>query len=154
MISGALLAQPAPPRIELPSAAASQPPRVDGVLDDACWTTATRVSDFYLQTEEVSNEKTEVFLSYDQRSIYVAFYCHDANPETIRHEQRRRRGTMGSDDRVELNLDTFNSLQSDKCSKFTVSAGGCQSEKMPTGSVSKTEWRGDWYAATKMVDDG
>ncbi len=152
--SGALLAQTPPSRIELPSVAASKPPKIDGVLDDACWTTATRVSDFYLQTEEVSTEKTDAYISYDQRSIYVAYYCHDAHPETIRHEQRRRRGSMGSDDRVELNLDTFNSLQSGKCSKFIVSAGGCQSETMPTGSVSKTEWRGDWYAATKQVDDG
>lgn len=141
-------------RVELPAVTTSQPPKMDGVLDDECWKSASKISDFYLQTDEKAPEKTEVYLCYDQRAIYVAFYCHAAKPELIRHEQRRRRGSMGSDDRVHFYLDTFNSLQWDQRSQFSVSAGGCQSERMPTGGVSKIEWRGDWYAGTKLVDDG
>lgn len=151
---GDLLAQTNQPRIDVPAIACTKPPKVDGVLDDECWTSASKVSSFFLQTDETAPEKTEAYVCYDQHSIYVAFYCHAAQPDRIRHEQRLRRGSMGSDDRVEFYIDTFNSLQWDQHTRFTVSAGGCQSERMSTGSVSKTEWRGDWYAGTKLVDDG
>ncbi len=147
-------AQSNPPRPEMPSVIASKAPKIDGVLDDECWKSASAVTDFYLQTDDKAPEKTEAYVCYDQKSIYVAFYCHASRPELIRHEQSRRRGSMGSDDRVDFYIDTFNSLQWDQRSRFTVSAGGCQSERMSTGSVSKTEWRGDWYAGAKVVADG
>ncbi len=150
----AVMAQTDAPRPELPAAEAIDPPKIDGVLDDACWKSASTVTSFHLETNETAPEKTEAYLCYNQKSIYVAFYAHAVHPKSIRHEQHLRRGSMGSDDRVEFYIDTFNSLQWSQRSRFTVSAGGCQSERMSTGSVSKTEWRGDWYAGTKLADDG
>ena len=60
------------------AARTSQPPAIDGRLDDPVWRDVTPITAF-VQTSPVegaaATEATEVWLAYDSDKIYVAFYA-------------------------------------------------------------------------------
>lgn len=139
----------------IPAVMVDTPPKIDGDLSDPCWEKAPAFTDFYL-TDDSSKapEQTIARLCYDQKNIYISFYCKDTQPKKISAQQKRRRGSMGCDDRIEVDIDCFNSFNWDQIPWLDVSAGGTQYEYLQSGDVSKIEWKGDWYAGTKMVADG
>ena len=63
------------PRPSLTAKEAIQPIRVDGVLDDAVWRTTSPATGF-VQAEpregQPASERTEVWVAYDEESLYVA----------------------------------------------------------------------------------
>jgi hypothetical protein len=137
----------------VPAVKVDQPPRIDGRLDDACWQSATHITGFWrMENSAPEYEPTEAWICYDRERIYVAWYCHDSQPNRIVAQQKKRGGSLQSDDWVGIDLDVDFDKQSPYW--FDVSAGGCQVESIPGGSVSKIEWRGDWQAATTRVKDG
>lgn len=149
--STACAEQPDVPIINAPMV--TEAPKIDGALDDACWKGAAKF-DGFINTAlgTPATETTEVWLCRDAGHIYVAFYCHDSHPQLIRAQQKRRNGDMGSDDRVTVNLDTQHTHQTPYY--FKVNPIGAQTEQIPSGSASNITWRGDWYAAGKIVSDG
>jgi hypothetical protein len=145
--SPVLAGEPVPPRLE--AAVAAAPPVLDGMLDDACWETATHIEGFWRQTvDQPELESTEAWICYDRRAIYVAFRCHDSHPEQIRADQRKRQGSMRRDDRVELWLDVEDAGRG--FYGFLVNPAGVQQDSVPGGSAEKIEWRGDWRAAARV----
>jgi hypothetical protein len=128
-------------------------PTIDGDISDACWQQAPSVTDYYLTSDSSkSTEETKTWVCYDQKNIYLAWYCKDSQPDKIMAQQKKRGGSIGFDDWVGVDLDCYGD-----CSRivwFDVSAGGVQKESLESGAVSKIEWRGDWYAATKRLSDG
>ena len=80
---------------------AAQPPRIDGVLDDAVWSRAPLAipADGWVSYNPNRGDKmpadfsTEVRIAYDDRNIYFAFHCFDNEPDKIRTNvaQARRR---------------------------------------------------------------
>jgi hypothetical protein len=96
------------PIIKIPKI--SNPPKIDGRLDDDCWAQATKLSNFYKYVPvdgEPASEKTEVLLAYDKENLYVAFRCYDSNKQKIRAHLSKR-DTILEDDRVSFQIDTFN----------------------------------------------
>ena len=89
---------------------ADEPPRIDGVLDDAVWDEAVPVTDF-IQRDPVegapSTERTEVRILRDGGNLYVGFRCFDAAPDQIIANTMRRDGDLGDDDNVQVILDTY-----------------------------------------------
>jgi hypothetical protein len=131
----------------------SQPPTVDGALDDPCWQAASRVEGFWRTAHDAPEfEKTEAWLCYDARAIYVAFRCHDSEPTGIRCTQKKRQGSMGDDDFVSLWLDVSNT--GGTFYMFRVNPAGTQMDRVPGGTSEKIEWKGDWRAAAKTNDCG
>ncbi len=96
------------PTITIPKI--SNPPKIDAVLDDACWSIATKITDFYKYQPvdgEPASEKTEAFLAYDSENLYVAFRCYDSEIEKIRANLTKRDSIL-DEDGVGIVLDTFN----------------------------------------------
>src|ERR1043166_1011047 len=85
------------------------PPQIDGKLDDEVWKQAAKLGDFY-QTSPGDNiapsQRTEVFLGYDSKTLYVAFHCYD-DPAKVRANIAKR-DDIFNDDYVGMLLDTFN----------------------------------------------
>jgi hypothetical protein len=143
----------APVAPQLTAVRVEQPPRIDGRLDDACWSAATHVAGFArMENGAAEYEPTEAWICYDRDCVYVAWYCHDSRPDTIVAQQRKRGGSLRGDDWVGIDIDQ--DFDGRGAYWFDVSAGGVQVESIPGGSASKIEWRGDWQAATARVDDG
>ncbi|MFN7964852.1 MAG: DUF5916 domain-containing protein [Acidobacteriota bacterium] len=87
----------------------SQPPRVDGLLDDAAWQNRAAL-ELNFETDPAENApadvRTEVFVVYDDHALYVAFRAHDPEPAKIR-AQLSDRDQISRNDQVGFVLDTF-----------------------------------------------
>jgi hypothetical protein len=140
-----------PPSV--PAVVIDEPPVIDGVLDDACWEQATHVDGFWRERIDApEHERTEAWLCYDSRAIYVAFRCHDSRPSEIRCDQKKRQGGLGLDDQVQFWLDVENNSQN--FYSFRVNPAGTQWDQVPGGTSEKIEWRGDWRAAAAIDEAG
>ena len=147
---GQAAAEDGPPA--LPAVAVSAAPTIDGLLDDPCWGEATHTEGFWRERVDApEHERTEAWLCYDSRAIYVAFRCHDSSPSEIRCAQKKRQGNLGRDDQVQFWLDVENNGQHFYC--FRVTPAGTQWDEVPGGTSEKIEWRGDWRAAA-AIDEG
>ncbi|MGH9966620.1 MAG: carbohydrate binding family 9 domain-containing protein [Pyrinomonadaceae bacterium] len=85
------------------------PPVIDGKLDDAVWTNAAVLKDFY-QIDPGDNiapsKPTEVLVGYDTKFLYIAFRAFDEQ-DKIRSTVAKR-DSIWNDDYVGFYLDTFN----------------------------------------------
>jgi hypothetical protein len=136
----ALQTQVAPaPVVTIPRADA--PVTIDGVLDEAVWADAARLSDFR-QYEPVdgrpAEERTEVLVWYAPDAIYFGIRAYDSQPDRIRATQADR-DNIDSEDRVTLYLDTFADRR--RAFFFAVNPLGVQGDGVRTegsGSAGRT----------------
>src|SRR5687768_1907026 len=73
---------------------APQPPRIDGVLDDAAWQEVPVAADFiqnYPAYGQSASVRTEVRIVYDDAAIYIGARLYD-NPALIRRQLTARDG--------------------------------------------------------------
>ena len=139
----------------LKAVALDAPPVIDGDLSDACWQSVPQIGDFcYTDTGSPAAEKTIAWLAYDNKNIYVAFDCKDSQPQSIRAQQKKRGGDLWSDDNVTVFLDMFSEYKDSSLCYFRVNACGTQEHQVQSAETAKTEWAGDWEAASKMNADG
>jgi hypothetical protein len=87
----------------------SNPPVIDGNLDDECWKSAALITDF-IQREpnegQLMTDRTEVYICYDDDNIYFGIKCYQ-DPKTIAAKEMLRDAALGRDDRVHILLDTY-----------------------------------------------
>jgi hypothetical protein len=112
----------------------TDPPRVDGRLDDAVWRNAARITDFVQQRPlegAPATEQTEVFIAYDSQNLYFGIYAHYSDPGLIR-ANRVDRDQTGSDDTVQVYFDPF--LDQQRAYVFSVNGYGVQSDAVLGGA--------------------
>ena len=115
----------------------SEPPTIDGRLDDAIWLDATPITEF-VQTSPVegapATEETEVWIAYDSDTLYFAFYAHYTNPGIIRANRSERDQARG-DDLMSVLFDPF--LDQQRAYQFSVNGYG-----VPGDSIVNASGRG------------
>jgi hypothetical protein len=82
--------------------------RIDGVLDEAIWNDIepfTGFSENYPDDNAVPPVRTEVFMTYDDKNLYVAYICYD-DQEAVRANMSDR-DNIWSDDYMGMMLDTY-----------------------------------------------
>ncbi len=92
----------------------SEPPKFDGLVIEPLWQELDVTTDFTQQNPdegEVSAEKTEVRIGFDDRHLYIGIICFDSQPENIVVTQNRRDAELDDTDSVLILLDTFNDDQ-------------------------------------------
>lgn len=126
---GFLLAQDrhwtAPRKTTIPLTA--QAPVLDGRLDDAAWTNASRLTNFLdlKRLKRTVAEQTTVWIMRDSQRLYAAFACESHDPAAIRADtprEARDSPRLHEEDTVSLLLDPERS-QND-CYQWTVNAQG------------------------------
>lgn len=149
--TGAVSAEPGVAVI--PAQRLSHVPAIDGVLSAGEWDESVRIAPFwYLKEQREADLPTTAFLAYTSEGVYVAFDCHDPEPEKIQAQEVRRNADLSKDDYVELlveptGLDIAPYI-------FRVNARGTQYDDVPGGSASNLRWRGDWKAAAARHERG
>lgn len=149
---------PAPPegkwaRDKVTMAIVETAPKVDGVLDDLCWSKATRAIGFFrVVTPEPVTEQTEIWVCSDNKTLFVAFHCLESKPETIVAKETQRNGQLRQDDKVVVLIDSQNAQRN--VNEFLVSANGTQVQSIEGGTADNQAWQGDWKAAAKRVPTG
>ena len=142
----------APPTIA--AVQVTEPPVLDGKLDDACWQQASHIAGLWRTDHDAPElERTEAWLCYTSQAIYVAFRCYDSEPSQIKATQKKRQGSFGDDDWVGFWLDVAPGSLAFFYS-FRVNPAGTQFDSTPGGTSEKVEWKGDWRAAATVDAEG
>ncbi len=127
----------------------SQPPVIDGILNDSCWKEAFKIEKF-TQFEPKENspptEKTVAYLGYDKKNFYMAFQCFDSEPDKIRASLSKR-DHIFLDDFVGFILDTFNAKK--RAFQFVVNPLGIQEDSIITEEPLKEDLSWDTYFISK-----
>jgi hypothetical protein len=131
----------------------TETPKLDGLLDDACWQGLPQYTDFFDErTKEPAKLKTSVMLCRDKEFIYVAYHAFCPDPKKIPAHEKKRNGRTSADDCAWVDIDSTH--QHRDYSWFAVNSIGTQFDGLEGGSINKIQWRGDWRAAAKVVEDG
>src|SRR5512138_1094331 len=147
----------APARARIAAVPVSARPRVDGLLDDDIWHRVAPASGF-LQAEpdegKPATEATEVRVAYDDATLYIAAYMHDADPRGIVVNDLRKDFDEQNQDDFEVLLDTFGDRRNGYI--FITNPAGAKADRQIAneGREMNTSWDAVWRVATRRVADG
>ncbi len=132
-----------------------EPVKLDGLLQEEVWKNNEPVSDF-LQRDPVdgapATEKTEVWVAYDEASLYVAAYCHDSDSKGIIGLLGRRDSFVESD-WFFFAVDPYYDRRSGFL--FGINPSGSIVDEVLFNDVGEDEsWDGIWEARVARVADG
>jgi len=136
----------------------SEPPRIDGVLDEPFWQTIPPVVGFR-QRDPVdgapASEDTEVRIAFDRNALYFAWTLHDKEPSLIRRSILHREGRIDQDDRVIIALDTF--FDRRNAYIFELNSFGTQGDAYITDetmTLADWNWEGVYRSEGRITDEG
>ncbi|WPB76981.1 DUF5916 domain-containing protein [Archangium violaceum] len=129
----------------------SEPPRVDGRLDEEAWRQAPVFDRFHQSFPEpgaAPSERTEVRVLYDDGNLYVGVRCFDGQPAAIRAPLGRR-DELPMSDVVRVMVDSLRDRRSGLV--FAVNAGGTLADARITQDTrTDTAWDGIWEGASSV----
>ncbi|MEX0987595.1 MAG: DUF5916 domain-containing protein [Bacteroidales bacterium] len=133
-----------------------EPPRIDGVINEACWQQTQPITEF-VQREPLpgipATVETEIYIGYDSENLYVAFRCLGEYDE-ISAKQMARDVDLSNDDRVQLILDTY--LDKRNGYWFQIGPRGSIGDAIisENGAAFNKAWDGLWSGKATMHDQG
>ncbi len=143
---------PVVPQKQVRAVRVATPPVIDGRIDEAVWQQAEVITDFHQirpgnQTEP--SERTEVYVIYDDDAMYIAARMYDSEPHLIAAPVIRHGQGMGSDDRLVVILDPFNTQRTGY--RFETNLNAARHEALYTSVNSfQIEWNTIWDTATSV----
>jgi hypothetical protein len=131
-------------------------PDIDGIVDDAEWSSATRVTDMHqvIPVEfQPPSERTVWFLSYDDSTLFVAARAYDSDPDAIVARTLRQGGSLNADDFMQILVDAFNTKRSGY--SFGLNPNGVRQDAIYTdGTRQSDDWEGIWRGAARLTEEG
>ena len=129
---------------------------VDGVLDEPAWTSAPAIGDL-VQRQPLPGlaptERTRVTLLRDKDNLYIGVVAYDSEPQKVIGTQMERDAGLGSDDRIEILLDTFRDQRS--AFYFATNPSGALVDGLTFGDGQlNTEWDAIWQGRTRRTEEG
>ena len=129
----------------------TQPPKIDGWLDDEAWKIVQPVGDF-VQYDPVNgapaSEETLVWAGYDDKYIYFAFLLKDSQPEKIWAELTPR-NEFENNDSITVILDTYHDGRTSI--SFTLNPKGVQENSVETIWKSEARINADGWSAEMAI---
>ncbi|TDI78313.1 MAG: hydrolase, partial [Bacteroidetes bacterium] len=142
----------------------SNPPKIDGILDDEVWQSLPAYGDFKMY--QPGNEGivaaeygTEVKMAYDDKAVYIAAYMFDPDPDGILSQFSQRDEVFVQADHFAVALNTYNDGINE--THFFVTSAGTIGDALATQSdfdfgynvvfeckISKDD--NGWYAEFKI----
>jgi hypothetical protein len=143
-------------RPELHATRVTQPPVIDGSLDDGAWQSSKLPTGEFLSYNPLHGapipQTTSVWLSYDADYLYFAFKCDDPDPSGIKTSVTRR-DNIWQDDWVGFSLDALGTGQLSY--HFMVNASGVQLDMLNSvagNEDTSPDWV--WDSASRLTDTG
>ena len=165
---------PGTPEEPVPTSAAVHTdvaPVLDGmVIGDPAYTQTVPISQFWQTTPQEgqpASERTEVYLVYTDRALYVGVICYDREPEAIIVSDTRRDAPLDETDSFQMILDTF--LDGQNGFVFGTNPAGIEYDAQVTkegqggfgarqqagsGGGFNINWDGSWDVQTSISDEG
>ncbi len=133
-----------------------EPIHVDGRLDEDVYRTVPAISDFVQQEPQEgapATERTDAWIFFDDRNIYVAARCFDSHPEREIANEMRRDGQVTQNENFTIIFDTFH----DKRNGFMFETNplGALRDTMSTDETNQNQdWNTVWDVRTERTDKG
>lgn len=134
----------------------TNPPKIDGVLDDEVWKNAEVATDFTqfrpeMGVKETEETRTEVKVTYDNDAIYFGAYLHDDPSKIMR--QLTTRDNFGQSDFFGIIINPNNDAQND--TEFFIFSSGTQADAVASpGNGEDFGWNAVWESKVTHVNDG
>ena len=129
---------------------------LDGVLDEAAWITAPLIGDLVQRqpnTGQAPSERTDVRLMRDASNLYIGVTAYDSEPRRVVGTQMARDGGLGSDDRIEILLDTFRDQRN--AFYFATNPAGTLLDGLAFGNGTlNNDWDTIWDVRTRRTGEG
>jgi hypothetical protein len=129
-------------------------PVIDGDLSDAAWDVVEWTTDYIEFEPDVGTaptEQTKMKITYDDKNIYFAFKCYQADPSTIEKRMGRRDDFPG--DWIEVNIDSYNDDRT--AFSFTASVSGVKGDEFISNNGNfDSSWNPIWYLGTQVDSEG
>jgi len=134
-----------------------EPLHIDGRLDEEVYTTVPAVSDFIQQEPHEgapATEKTEAWVLFDDKNIYVSARCWDSHPEReVANEMRRDSNNIILNESFTIIFDSFHDRRNGLF--FQTNALGALRDAMSTDEANQnTDWNTVWDVRTQRSDTG
>ena len=162
------------------AAGVTNPPVIDGRLDDAAWARATPMTGFTQREPrdgQPASERTEVRVVFDDEALYVGVWAFDSRPAEIVPGERIRDYDVAASDNVILIFDTYNDDQNGFVfgttpagieydgqvtnegrggGRFGGGGGGGGQRRFQSGAGGgfNKNWDGSWTVATSLDGEG
>jgi len=133
------------------------PLRVDGRLDEAVYASLPPISDF-IQQDPIENvpatEKTEIWLFFDDRALYVTFRAWESRPDQIvANEMRRDSNNIFQNDNVAFLIDPFYDRRNGI--EFAINPlGGRWDGQISNERNASGDWNPIWEVKTGRFEGG
>ena len=133
------------------------PLRLDGQLDEAVYQTIRPVTDFIQQEPDEgasATEQTEVWVLFNNETVYVAARCWDSQPSRmVANEMRRDSYAMYGNENFAVLLDTFYDRRNG-FSFMTNPLGGLFDQTITAERTGNVDWNTVWDVQTSRFDQG
>jgi len=129
-------------------------PVIDGDLSDPIWQTAPMVTGFKTWMPDFGIEmkdQTVAYFAYDAENLYFAFRAFDSDPSRIKASVAAR-DSVGSDDWICINLDSFGDQQS--LYALYINPLGIQADSRFASNREDFGFDAIWYSAGRIDDKG
>ncbi len=132
--------------------------KIDGVLNEKIWSLPPISQDFITFLPvfgEKLDQKTKIWMAYDNKNLYFAFKCLDSETNKIKTSISRRDTTASRDDSIGIVIDVMGNRQTSY--EFYINPDGIQEDGL-TSAVNGWSYDNSpdfvWESAGKIVDDG
>ena len=128
---------------------------IDGVLGEPIWSAAPKIGDLIQRQPAPGRpptERTDVTLLSDSDYLYVGVVSYDSEPRRVIGTQMARDASLGSDDRLEILLDTFGDQRS--AFYFATNPSGALVDGLVASGQLNADWDAIWNVRTRRTDEG
>ena len=134
----------------------ARPIVLDGRFDDEVYQAVRPAGDFVQQDPKEgapSSEPTELWVFFDEDTLYVAAKCYDANPgRLISTEMRRDNSGVFQNDSISVVIDTFHDLRS--AFRFQTNALGAITDSLVADQINNDSWNTVWQTRSAVHEWG
>jgi len=134
---------------------ATEPPQIDGRLDEPAWNGASIATDFVQFQPDPgapASERTEVRVLYTDNAIYIGARMHDRDPAGI-IRRLARRDEQVTTDAFHVAFDSY--FDHRTAFRFSVSVAGVQSDALMFSDTEEDgDWDAVWESATRSDETG
>lgn len=149
-------AEPGPARHLAATAVEAEGIRLDGRLDEAAWRAAAKAEGFVQREPQpgaASSERTDAYVLFDDRAVYVGMRMHESHPDGVRAQLSRRDGTAAASDWAMVMIDSYHDRRT--AFKFATTPYGVRNDAMLYEDTREdASWDAVWQVATTRDADG
>lgn len=134
----------------------SEPPLIDGHVEQSFWSDAPPVTQFYQREPspgQASNLHTEFRFAYDEEQLFIAIRCFSDVKDIVAKEMARD-VDLSNDDRVQVILDTY--LDKRNAYWFQIGPRGSIGDAVisENGAAFNKAWDGLWTGKAQITENG